>query len=151
MAGIIPAVLQYYVNLMPGSGERDVDGFLLALAAVGVLCKKNASISGAEVGCQGEVGSACAVAAAGLTEVLSSTSEQVENAVEIGLEHNLGLTCGPVGGLVQVPCWTITRKPPAAVSPSTSPSAENATLAPGAVPARAPLHTNKITHQETDS
>jgi len=103
-AGIIPAVLQYYMNFMPGASARDVDSFLLAAAAVGVLCKKNASISGAEVGCQGEVGSACAMAAAGLTEVLGGTPEQVENAAEIGLEHNLGLTCDPVGGLVQVPC-----------------------------------------------
>ncbi|WP_332672076.1 L-serine ammonia-lyase [Aromatoleum sp.] len=103
-AGIIPAVLHYYMAFMPGSGARDVDRFLLAAAAVGVLCKKNASISGAEVGCQGEVGSACAMAAAGLAEVLGGTPEQVENAAEIGLEHNLGLTCDPVGGLVQVPC-----------------------------------------------
>ncbi len=103
-AGIIPAVLHYYMDFMPGAGERDVDNFLLTAAAVGVLCKKNASISGAEVGCQGEVGSACAMAAAGLTEVLGGTPEQVENAAEIGLEHNLGLTCDPVGGLVQVPC-----------------------------------------------
>ena len=103
-AGIIPAVLHYYMKFMPGSSERDVENFLLAAAAVGVLCKKNASISGAEVGCQGEVGSACAMAAAGLAEVLGGTPEQVENAAEIGLEHNLGLTCDPVGGLVQVPC-----------------------------------------------
>ncbi|MCC4114051.1 L-serine ammonia-lyase [Aromatoleum toluclasticum] len=103
-AGIIPAVLNYYMEFMPGSSARDADSFLLAAAAVGVLCKKNASISGAEVGCQGEVGSACAMAAAGLTEVLGGTPEQVENAAEIGLEHNLGLTCDPVGGLVQVPC-----------------------------------------------
>ncbi len=103
-AGIIPAVLHYYMEFMPGAGERDVENFLLAAAAVGVLCKKNASISGAEVGCQGEVGSACAMAAAGLAEVLGGTPEQVENAAEIGLEHNLGLTCDPVGGLVQVPC-----------------------------------------------
>jgi len=103
-AGIVPAVLQYYMNFMPGSSARDVDSFLLAAAAVGVLCKTNASISGAEVGCQGEVGSACAMAAAGLTEVLGGTPEQVENAAEIGLEHNLGLTCDPVGGMVQVPC-----------------------------------------------
>ena len=103
-AGIIPAVLHYYMEFMPGSSARDVDSFLLAAAAVGVLCKKNASISGAEVGCQGEVGSACAMAAAGLAEVLGGTPEQVENAAEIGLEHNLGLTCDPVGGLVQVPC-----------------------------------------------
>ena len=78
--------------------------FLLTAAAVGILCKKNASISGAEVGCQGEVGSACAMAAAGLAEVLGGSPGQVENAAEIGLEHNLGLTCDPVGGLVQVPC-----------------------------------------------
>ena len=103
-AGIIPAVLHYYMNFMPGAGARDVENFLLAAAAVGVLCKKNASISGAEVGCQGEVGSACAMAAAGLAEVLGGSPEQVENAAEIGLEHNLGLTCDPVGGLVQVPC-----------------------------------------------
>ena len=103
-AGIIPAVLHYYMDFMPGSSDADVENFLLAAAAVGVLCKKNASISGAEVGCQGEVGSACAMAAAGLTEVLGGSPEQVENAAEIGLEHNLGLTCDPVGGLVQVPC-----------------------------------------------
>jgi len=103
-AGIIPAVLHYYMHFQPGSSERDVVDFLLAAAAVGTLFKKNASISGAEVGCQGEVGSACAMAAAGLTEVLGGTPEQVENAAEIGLEHNLGLTCDPVGGLVQVPC-----------------------------------------------
>lgn len=103
-AGIIPAVLHYYMNFQPASSERDVTDFLLAAAAIGTLCKKNASISGAEVGCQGEVGSACAMAAAGLTEVMGGTPEQVENAAEIGLEHNLGLTCDPVGGLVQVPC-----------------------------------------------
>jgi len=103
-AGIIPAVLHYYMKFQPGSDQRHVVDFLLAAAAVGTLLKKNASISGAEVGCQGEVGSACAMAAAGLTEVLGGTPEQVENAAEIGLEHNLGLTCDPVGGLVQVPC-----------------------------------------------
>lgn len=103
-AGIIPAVLHYYMDFKPQSREADVVDFLLAAAAVGILCKKNASISGAEVGCQGEVGSACAMAAAGLTEVMGGTPEQVENAAEIGLEHNLGLTCDPVGGLVQVPC-----------------------------------------------
>jgi L-serine dehydratase len=103
-AGIIPAVLHYYMKFEPGAGERDVASFLLAAAAIGTLLKKNASISGAEVGCQGEVGSACAMAAAGLTEVMGGTPEQVENAAEIGLEHNLGLTCDPVGGLVQVPC-----------------------------------------------
>ncbi|MDN3523043.1 L-serine ammonia-lyase, partial [Halomonas ramblicola] len=103
-AGIIPAVLHYYMQFRRGASERDVVDFLLAAGAVGILCKKNASISGAEVGCQGEVGSACAMAAAGLTEVMGGTIGQVENAAEIGLEHNLGLTCDPVGGLVQVPC-----------------------------------------------
>ncbi|EIK52269.1 L-serine dehydratase [Stutzerimonas stutzeri TS44] len=103
-AGIIPAVLHYYMRFNPDARDEDVVDFLLAAAAVGILCKKNASISGAEVGCQGEVGSACAMAAAGLAEVLGATPEQLENAAEIGLEHNLGLTCDPVGGLVQVPC-----------------------------------------------
>lgn len=103
-AGIIPAVLMYYTEFTPNSTEENVVDFLLAAAAIGALCKKNASISGAEVGCQGEVGSACAMAAAGLCEVLGGSPEQVENAAEIGLEHNLGLTCDPVGGLVQVPC-----------------------------------------------
>ncbi|WP_027897418.1 L-serine ammonia-lyase [Zestomonas thermotolerans] len=103
-AGIIPAVLHYYMRFNPDACEDDVVRFFLGAAAVGILCKKNASISGAEVGCQGEVGSACAMAAAGLAEVLGGTPQQVENAAEIGLEHNLGLTCDPVGGLVQVPC-----------------------------------------------
>lgn len=103
-AGIIPAVLHYYMKFQAGASERNVVDFLLAAGAIGILCKKNASISGAEVGCQGEVGSACAMAAAGLAEVMGATPEQVENAAEIGLEHNLGLTCDPVGGLVQVPC-----------------------------------------------
>lgn len=103
-AGIIPAVLMYYMEFTPNASEDSVIDFLLAAAAIGALCKKNASISGAEVGCQGEVGSACAMAAAGLCEVLGGTPEKVENAAEIGLEHNLGLTCDPVGGLVQVPC-----------------------------------------------
>ena len=103
-AGIIPAVLMYFMEFTDKVTEEDVVDFLLAAAAIGVLCKKNASISGAEVGCQGEVGSACAMAAAGLCDVLGGTPKQVENAAEIGLEHNLGLTCDPVGGLVQVPC-----------------------------------------------
>ena len=103
-AGIIPAVLHYYVRFSPAVTEANVVDYLLAAAAIGILCKKNASISGAEVGCQGEVGSACAMAAAGLAEILGATPGQVENAAEIGLEHNLGLTCDPVGGLVQVPC-----------------------------------------------
>jgi L-serine dehydratase len=103
-AGIIPAVLHYFMKFSPQANDDDVVRFFLAAAAVGILCKKNASISGAEVGCQGEVGSACAMAAAGLAQILGGTPEQVENAAEIGLEHNLGLTCDPVGGLVQVPC-----------------------------------------------
>ena len=103
-AGIIPAVLHYFMKFSPQANDDDVVRFFLAAAAVGILCKKNASISGAEVGCQGEVGSACAMAAAGLAAILGGTPEQVENAAEIGLEHNLGLTCDPVGGLVQVPC-----------------------------------------------
>ncbi|WP_426939060.1 L-serine ammonia-lyase [Pseudarthrobacter sp. S3] len=103
-AGIVPAVLHYYVKFVPGADEDGVVRFLLAAAAVGILFKINASISGAEVGCQGEVGSACSMAAAGLCEVLGGTPEQVENAAEVGIEHNLGLTCDPVGGLVQIPC-----------------------------------------------
>ncbi|ADB35536.1 L-serine dehydratase 1 [Kribbella flavida DSM 17836] len=103
-AGIIPAVLHYYRRFVPGATEDGVVRFLLAAAAIGVLYKENASISGAEVGCQGEVGSACSMAAAGLCEVLGGTPEQVENAAEIAMEHNLGLTCDPVGGLVQIPC-----------------------------------------------
>lgn len=103
-AGIIPAVLHHYWHYVPGANEDGVVRFLLAAAAVGIIIKEHASISGAEVGCQGEVGSACAMAAAGLTEVLGGTPKQVENAAEIGLEHNLGLTCDPIGGLVQIPC-----------------------------------------------
>lgn len=103
-AGIVPAVLHYYVKFVPGANDDGVIRFLLAAAAVGILFKINASISGAEVGCQGEVGSACSMAAAGLCEVLGGTPAQVENAAEVGIEHNLGLTCDPVGGLVQIPC-----------------------------------------------
>ncbi|WP_112266837.1 L-serine ammonia-lyase [Lentzea terrae] len=103
-AGIIPAVLHYYTRFVPGASDDGVVRFLLTAGAVGMLFKQNASISGAEVGCQGEVGSACSMAAAGLAEVLGGTPEQVENAAEIGIEHNLGLTCDPVGGLVQIPC-----------------------------------------------
>lgn len=103
-AGVIPAVLHYYDNFYPGSNDDGIVKFMLAAAAVGILCKLNASISGAEVGCQGEVGSACAMAAAGLAEVIGGTAMQVENAAEIGMEHNLGLTCDPIAGLVQVPC-----------------------------------------------
>ncbi|MER5681167.1 MULTISPECIES: L-serine ammonia-lyase [Streptomyces] len=108
-AGIIPAVLHYWMNFAAGGctpAEKD-DGvvrFLLAAGAIGMLFKENASISGAEVGCQGEVGSACSMAAGALAEVLGGSPEQVENAAEIGMEHNLGLTCDPVGGLVQIPC-----------------------------------------------
>ncbi|MET7708754.1 L-serine ammonia-lyase [Micromonospora sp. NPDC005413] len=103
-AGIIPAVLHYYTRFVPGASDDGVVRFLLTAGAIGVLFKENASISGAEVGCQGEVGSACSMAAAGLAEALGGTPEQVENAAEIGMEHNLGLTCDPVGGLVQIPC-----------------------------------------------
>ena len=103
-AGIVPAVLHYYARFCPGANEDGVVRFLLTAGAIGMLFKRNASISGAEVGCQGEVGSACSMAAAGLTEVLGGTPEQVENAAEIGMEHNLGLTCDPIGGLVQIPC-----------------------------------------------
>ncbi|MFT3706381.1 MAG: L-serine ammonia-lyase [Archangium sp.] len=103
-AGIIPAVLTYYLRFVPNADEEGVQRFLLTAAAIGALYKKNASISGAEVGCQGEVGVACSMAAGALTEVMGGTPEQVENAAEIGMEHNLGLTCDPIGGLVQVPC-----------------------------------------------
>jgi L-serine dehydratase len=103
-AGIVPAVLHYYDRFVRGADEDGIVRFLLAAAAVGILFKENASISGAEVGCQGEVGSACSMAAGGLCEVLGGTPRQVENAAEIGIEHNLGLTCDPVGGLVQIPC-----------------------------------------------
>ncbi len=103
-AGIIPSVLSYYRRFVPNADDDGTVRFLLTAAAIGVLYKKNASISGAEVGCQGEVGVACSMAAAGLAEVMGGTPEQVENAAEIGMEHNLGLTCDPIGGLVQVPC-----------------------------------------------
>jgi L-serine dehydratase len=103
-AGIIPAVLHYYTRFVRGANEDQVVDFLLTAGAIGSLFKRNASISGAEVGCQGEVGSACSMAAGALCAVLGGTPEQVENAAEIGIEHNLGLTCDPVGGLVQVPC-----------------------------------------------
>jgi L-serine dehydratase len=103
-AGIVPAILRYYRRFTPHSTTEGVRTFLLTAAAVGSLFKENASISGAEVGCQGEVGVACSMAAAGLTAALGGTPWQIENAAEIGMEHNLGLTCDPVGGLVQVPC-----------------------------------------------
>ncbi|MBQ0934860.1 L-serine ammonia-lyase [Ideonella paludis] len=103
-AGIIPAVLHYYSRFVFGSSNQGVADFLLTAAAIGILYKENASISGAEVGCQGEVGVACSMAAGALAAVLGGTPEQVENAAEIGMEHHLGLTCDPVGGLVQIPC-----------------------------------------------
>ncbi|CAG2138823.1 L-serine ammonia-lyase [Cupriavidus numazuensis] len=103
-AGIIPAVLHYYDRFVPGANRQGVVDFLLTAGAIGLLYKLNASISGAEVGCQGEVGVACSMAAGALAAVLGGTPEQVENAAEIGMEHNLGLTCDPVGGLVQIPC-----------------------------------------------
>ena len=104
-AGIIPAVLRYYAHdCRPSDAVGGVRRFMLTAAAIGMLCKRNASISGAEVGCQGEVGVACAMAAAGLVAALGGTNEQIENAAEIGIEHHLGMTCDPIGGLVQIPC-----------------------------------------------
>ena len=103
-AGIIPAVLHYYSRFVWSASDEGIRRFLLTAAAIGILYKENASISGAEVGCQGEVGVACSMAAGALAEVLGGSVQQVENAAEIGMEHNLGLTCDPVGGLVQVPC-----------------------------------------------
>jgi L-serine dehydratase len=104
-AGIIPAVLRYYAqDCHQKNSEQGIRDFLLVASAVGMLCKKNASISGAEIGCQGEVGVACAMAAAGLTAALGGTNQQIEAAAEIGIEHHLGMTCDPIGGLVQIPC-----------------------------------------------
>ena len=103
-AGIIPSVLHYYDRFCPGANEQGIFDFLLTAAAIGILYKENASISGAEVGCQGEVGVACSMAAGGLVAALGGSSSQIENAAEIGMEHNLGLTCDPIGGLVQIPC-----------------------------------------------
>ncbi len=103
-AGIIPSVLHYYDRFCPGANEQGIFDFMLTASAIGILYKENASISGAEVGCQGEVGVACSMAAAGLTAALGGTPGQIENAAEIGMEHNLGLTCDPIGGLVQIPC-----------------------------------------------
>ena len=117
-AGIVPAVLMYYHRFCHegrgGATAAATERFFLTATAIGILFKENASISGAEVGCQGEVGSACSMAAAGLAEVLGGTPEQVENAAEIGMEHHLGLTCDPIGGLVQIPC--IERNAVAAVT-----------------------------------
>ncbi|MEP6609774.1 MAG: L-serine ammonia-lyase, partial [Burkholderiaceae bacterium] len=103
-AGIIPSVLHYYSRFVGNASQTGVIEFLLTAGAIGILYKENASISGAEVGCQGEVGVACSMAAGGLAAVLGGTVEHVENAAEIGMEHHLGLTCDPVGGLVQIPC-----------------------------------------------
>lgn len=103
-AGVVPAVLMYYRRFMHGADEKGIIRFLLTAGAIGVVIKELASISGAEVGCQGEIGAACSMAAAGMAAVLGGTPGQVENAAEIGMEHNLGLTCDPVGGLVQIPC-----------------------------------------------
>ncbi len=103
-AGIMPAVMHYYERFCPGANEAGIIDFLLTSGAIGILYKENASISGAEVGCQGEVGVACSMAAGGLTAALGGSIYQVENAAEIGMEHNLGLTCDPIGGLVQIPC-----------------------------------------------
>lgn len=104
-AGIIPAVLRYYAeDCKPSDPVAGVRAFMLTASAIGMLCKRNASISGAEIGCQGEVGVACAMAAAGLVAALGGTNEQIENAAEIGIEHHLGMTCDPIGGLVQIPC-----------------------------------------------
>jgi L-serine dehydratase len=103
-AGVIPAVLAYHVRFLAGGGDRGVRDFLLTAGAIGALYKRNASLSAAEMGCQGEVGVACSMAAAGLAALMGGTNEQIENAAEIGMEHNLGLTCDPIGGLVQVPC-----------------------------------------------
>ena len=101
---MIPAVLHYYSELVPDSDDEGVRRFLLTAGAIGILYKINASISGAEMGCQGEVGVACSMAAAGLAAALGGSNAQIENAAEIGMEHNLGLTCDPIGGLVQIPC-----------------------------------------------
>jgi L-serine dehydratase len=103
-AGVIPAVLRYYVDFCPGAAQAGTRTFLLTATAIGALLKMNASISGAEVGCQGEVGSACSMAAAGFAAALGASNAQIENAAEIGMEHHLGMTCDPVGGLVQIPC-----------------------------------------------
>lgn len=103
-AGIIPAVLRYYHRLCRNANDKGIHDFFLTATAIGALYKQNASLSGAEVGCQGEVGVACSMAAAGLTAALGGSNEQIENAAEIGMEHNLGLTCDPIGGLVQIPC-----------------------------------------------
>ncbi len=103
-AGVVPSVLRYFRDFCPGAAPAGMDSFLLTATAIGALFKMNASISGAEVGCQGEVGVACSMAAAGLAAALGASNAQIENAAEIGMEHHLGMTCDPVGGLVQIPC-----------------------------------------------
>ena len=103
-SGIIPAVIKYYIEFCKDSSDSGIIRFLLTASAIGTLYKNNASLSAAEAGCQGEIGVACSMAAAGLTAALNGTNEQVENAAEIAMEHNLGLTCDPVKGLVQIPC-----------------------------------------------
>jgi L-serine dehydratase len=103
-AGVVPAVLRYYRDYCPGASEEGTETFLLTASAIAALFKMNASISGAEVGCQGEVGVASSMAAAGLAAALGATNEQIENAAEIAMEHHLGMTCDPIGGLVQIPC-----------------------------------------------
>lgn len=107
----MPAVLHYYTRFVPGASDAGVIDFLLTAAAIGMLYKENASLSGAEVGCQGEVGVACSMAAGALCAVMGGTPEQAENAAEIGMEHHLGLTCDPVGGLVQIPASNATPSP----------------------------------------
>ncbi|MCH8278629.1 MAG: L-serine ammonia-lyase, iron-sulfur-dependent, subunit alpha, partial [Proteobacteria bacterium] len=102
--GIIPAVVKYYVRFVPEADEQGIRTYILTAGAIGILYKINASISGAEMGCQGEVGVACSMAAGGLAAVLGASNDQIEEAAEIGMEHNLGLTCDPIGGLVQIPC-----------------------------------------------
>jgi L-serine dehydratase len=103
-AGVIPAIANYYLRFIDGANEAGIIRYFLTAAAIGILYKENASISGAEVGCQGEVGVACSMAAGGLVAALNGTNEQVEHAAEIAMEHNLGMTCDPIGGLVQIPC-----------------------------------------------
>src|SRR5579883_2483345 len=103
-AGVVPAVARYYCDFIPGADEEGILRYFLASAAIGILYKENASISGAEVGCQGEVGVACSMAAGGLVAAMNGTNGQIEHAAEIGMEHNLGMTCDPIGGLVQIPC-----------------------------------------------
>jgi L-serine dehydratase len=103
-AGVIPSVMHYYEKLIDGANDKGIITFMLTAAAMGILYKEGASISAAEMGCMGEVGVACSMAAAGLAAAMGASNEQIENAAEIGMEHNLGLTCDPIKGLVQIPC-----------------------------------------------